>query len=154
MKPIHSYGMKMTLDIDEKKVEEAMAEYGVGTKTEMIDLALKELLRKKAVERLMGSIGEFPNMITNEELEAPGKRHLARARRCFQSLVFPQGEAHSYARDLATRGRPASANFRKVLPPAWIFQAVAPVFDRREGGRRPALPLAAATACKVFALCL
>ena len=73
--------MKMTLDIDQHKVEEAMAQYGVGTKTEVIDLALKELLRKKAVERLMGSIGKFPNMITNEELEAPEKRHLARARR-------------------------------------------------------------------------
>ncbi|HTO04509.1 MAG TPA: type II toxin-antitoxin system VapB family antitoxin, partial [Opitutus sp.] len=75
------YGMKMTLDIDAKKVEEAMAEYGVATKTEVIDLALTELLRKKAVDRLMGSIGKFPKMVTNEELEAPEKRHLKRARR-------------------------------------------------------------------------
>lgn len=73
--------MKMTLDIDEKKVEEAMAQYGVSTKTEVIDMALQELLRKKAVERLMGSMGKFPHMITNEELEAPEKRHLSRARR-------------------------------------------------------------------------
>ena len=73
--------MKMTLDIDAKKVEEAMAEYGVETKTEVIDLALKELLRKKAVERIMASMGKFPNMITNEELEAPEKRHYERARR-------------------------------------------------------------------------
>ena len=73
--------MKMTLDIDAKKVEEAMAQYGVETKTEVIDLALKELLRKKAIERLMGSIGKFPKMVTNEELEAPEKRHLTRARR-------------------------------------------------------------------------
>lgn len=81
LKMSRQYGMKMTLDIDAKKVEEAMAEYGVTTKTEVIDLALKELLRKKAVERLLGSIGKFPNMITNEELEAPEKRHLPRARR-------------------------------------------------------------------------
>lgn len=80
-KQVNPSGMKMTLDIDQHKVAEAMAQYGVGTKTEVIDLALKELLRKKAVERLMGSIGKFPNMITNEELEAPEKRHLARARR-------------------------------------------------------------------------
>jgi len=72
--------MKMTLDIDAKKVEEAMAEYGVETKTEVIDLALTELLRKKAVERLLGSIGKFPAMMTNAELEAPEKRHLTRAR--------------------------------------------------------------------------
>ena len=76
-----SYGMKMTLYIDQKKVEEAMAEYGVATKTEVIDLALRELLRKKAVDRLMGSIGKFPQMVTNEELEASEKRHLNRARR-------------------------------------------------------------------------
>ena len=73
--------MKMTLDIDAKKVEEAMAEYGVDTKTEVIDLALRELLRKKAVERIMASMGKFPKMITNEELEAPEKRHLKRAPR-------------------------------------------------------------------------
>jgi Arc/MetJ family transcription regulator len=73
--------MKMTLDIDEKKVEEAMAQYGVSTKTEVIDLALQELLRKKAVDRLMSSMGKFPNMITNEQLEAAEKRHLPRARR-------------------------------------------------------------------------
>ena len=63
------------------KVEEAMAQYGVETKTEVIDLALKELLRKKAVERIMSSMGRFPNMITSEELEAPEKRHYERARR-------------------------------------------------------------------------
>ncbi len=73
--------MKMTLDIDAKKVEEAMAAYGVETKTEVIDLALRELLRKKAVDRLLGSIGRLPDVITNAELEAPEKRHLNRARR-------------------------------------------------------------------------
>jgi len=73
--------MKMTLNIDGKKVEEAMAEYGVTTKTEVIDLALRELLRKKAVERLLGSFGKLPNLPTNEELERPEKKRLAHARR-------------------------------------------------------------------------
>ncbi len=68
----------MTLDIDARKVEEAMAEYGVATKTEVIDLALRELLRKKAVDRIMTSMGKF----SNEELEAPEKRQLKRAARC------------------------------------------------------------------------
>lgn len=58
-----------------------MAQYGVETKTEVIDLALKELLRKKAVERIMASMGKFPNIMTNEELEAPEKRHYERTRR-------------------------------------------------------------------------
>ncbi len=74
--------MKMTLDIDERKVEEAMAEYGVRTKTEVIDLALRELLRQKAVERLVGSFGSLPELPTNEELERAEKERLVRARRC------------------------------------------------------------------------
>jgi len=73
--------MKMTLNIDGKKVEEAMIQYGVATKTEVIDLALKELLRKKAVERLLVSFGTLPNLPTNEELERPEKRRLTHARR-------------------------------------------------------------------------
>jgi len=61
--------MKMTLDIDQHKVAEAMAQYGVGTKTEVIDLALKELLRKKAVARVLAAGGKLPGLPTNEELE-------------------------------------------------------------------------------------
>ena len=73
--------MKMTLDIDDKKVAEAMAEYGVQTKTEAIDLALRELLRQKAVDRAIASFGQHPNLPTNQELEAPEKRHFRHARR-------------------------------------------------------------------------
>lgn len=73
--------MKMTLHIDEQKVEEAMAEYGVSTKTEVIDLALRELLRQRAVDRAIASFGKLPDLPTNEQLEAPEKRHYRRARR-------------------------------------------------------------------------
>ena len=75
------YGMKMTLHIDEHKVEEAMAEYGVSTKTEVIDLALRELLRQRAVDRVIASFGKHPDLPTNEELEEPEKRHIRHARR-------------------------------------------------------------------------
>ena len=75
------YGMKVTLDIDARKVEEAMVEYGVATKAEVIDLALRKLLRKKAVDRVMASMGKYPNVVPNEELEAPEKRQLKRATR-------------------------------------------------------------------------
>jgi Arc/MetJ family transcription regulator len=61
--------MKMTLDIDARKVEEAMAEYGVATKTAVIDFALRELLRKKAVERVLAGAGQCPQLPTNEEIE-------------------------------------------------------------------------------------
>ena len=81
MEMADSYGMKMTLDIDQHKVAEAMAQYGIETKTEVIDLALRELLRKKAVERLMSMQGKFPNFRTNDEIEAAEKRHYVRAAR-------------------------------------------------------------------------
>ncbi len=71
----------MTLHIDEAKVSEAMAEYGVATKTEIIDLALRELLRQKAVDRVISSFGSLPNLPTNESLEEGEKRHIRRARR-------------------------------------------------------------------------
>jgi Arc/MetJ family transcription regulator len=61
--------MKMTLDIDQHKVEEAMVQYGVGTKTEVIDLALRELLRRKAVARVLAAGGKLPGLPTNAELE-------------------------------------------------------------------------------------
>jgi Bacterial antitoxin of type II TA system, VapB len=81
IKIVRLYGMKMTLDIDGRKVEEAMAEYGVKTKTEVIDLALSELLRKKAIQRVMASMGKFPNLPTNDQIEAPEKKHYDWARR-------------------------------------------------------------------------
>jgi hypothetical protein len=73
--------MKMTLHIDAIKVEEAMAEYGLKTKTEVIDFALAELLRQKAVERAIASFGQHPDLPTNAEIEKPEKRHIRDARR-------------------------------------------------------------------------
>jgi Arc/MetJ family transcription regulator len=75
------YGMKMTLHIDDRKVQEAMAEYGLKTKTEAIDFALAELLRQKAVERAIASFGKHPDLTTNAEIEKSEKRHTRDARR-------------------------------------------------------------------------
>ncbi len=58
-----------------------MAEYGLKTKTEVIDFALTELLRQKAVERAIASFGRHPNLPTNQQLERPEKRHIRDARR-------------------------------------------------------------------------
>lgn len=58
-----------------------MTEYGLKTKTQVIDLALTELLRQKAVERAIASFGQYPNLPTNTELEKPEKRHVRDARR-------------------------------------------------------------------------
>ncbi|HEY3754800.1 MAG TPA: type II toxin-antitoxin system VapB family antitoxin [Opitutaceae bacterium] len=73
--------MKMTLDIDPLKVEEAMAAYGVRTKTEVIDLALSELLRMRAVERATATFGQLTQLPANEELERTENRRTRRARR-------------------------------------------------------------------------
>jgi len=70
--------MKTTLHIDALKVEEAMAEYGLERKTEMIDFALSELLRQKAVERAIASFGKYPDLPTNAELKKPEKRRIRR----------------------------------------------------------------------------
>ena len=73
--------MKMTLHIDEKKVAEAMAEYGAKTKTAVIDLALRELLRQKAVDRAIAAFGAFPDLATNADVEEPERKHIRHARR-------------------------------------------------------------------------
>lgn len=67
--------MKITLNVDETKVEEAMAAYGISTKTELIDYALAELLRKKRLDEFMKMKGQFPDVIDNATLEKPEKQH-------------------------------------------------------------------------------
>jgi len=58
-----------------------MAEYGLTTKTEVIDFALTELLRQKAVERAIASFGKHPELPSNEDIEKSEKRHIRDARR-------------------------------------------------------------------------
>ena len=70
--------MKITLEIDAKKLQRAKAGCGLRTWAAVIDYALSELVRQKAVSRLMSSIGKFPNLITNDEIEAAEKRHYVR----------------------------------------------------------------------------
>ena len=85
MKSDNEYGMKMTLDIDSGKVEEAMAEYGVKTKTEVIDLALQELLRRKAVERAVRlQYGKFPR---SAEKPGAGEAGETASASCARSLI-------------------------------------------------------------------
>jgi hypothetical protein len=73
-----SLSMKITLEIDAKKLKQAKAECGLRTKAAVIDYALSELVRQKAVSRLMSSIGKFPNLMTIDEIEAGEKRHYVR----------------------------------------------------------------------------
>ena len=61
--------MRSTIDIDEHVLAEAMKVANVRTKKELIDLSLKELVRKKRRERLSAKLGKFPLAISASQLE-------------------------------------------------------------------------------------
>ena len=50
---------RTTIDIDEKLLEHAMRVIGAKTKTEVIDLALNELIRNREREHLLRELGTF-----------------------------------------------------------------------------------------------
>ena len=61
--------MRSTIDIDEQVLAEAMKVANVRTKKELIDLSLKELVRKKRRERLLARFGKFSLSISASQLE-------------------------------------------------------------------------------------
>ena len=54
--------MKTTLDIDQELVAEAMREYRVATKTRIVELGLRELIRAARRRRLAAAFGSQPDM--------------------------------------------------------------------------------------------
>jgi Arc/MetJ family transcription regulator len=61
--------MRSTIDIDDQVLAEAMKVANVRTKKELIDLSLKELVRKKRRERLLAKLGNLPLDISASQLE-------------------------------------------------------------------------------------
>jgi Arc/MetJ family transcription regulator len=61
--------MRATIDINEKLVEEAKKLTLVKTKKELINLSLKELIRKKRVEHLLSLYGTSPINTTLKDIE-------------------------------------------------------------------------------------
>lgn len=61
--------MRSTIDIDERVLAEAMKVAHVRTKKELIDLSLKELVRKKRRERLRAKLGKLSLDISASQLE-------------------------------------------------------------------------------------
>lgn len=61
--------MRATIDIDEKLLEEAKKLTSVKTKKELINLSLKELIRKKRLEHLVSLFGTSPIDLTLEDVE-------------------------------------------------------------------------------------
>ncbi|MEN9535654.1 MAG: hypothetical protein RLZ22_934 [Verrucomicrobiota bacterium] len=62
--------MKTTIDIPEKLLAETMRFTGAKTKREAVVDALEEFSRLRKVESLFAAAGTFPNLISNDELEA------------------------------------------------------------------------------------
>jgi len=51
--------MRTTIDIDKKLIEEALKLSRISTKKELINLSLKEFIRKKHLEKLKKRLGNF-----------------------------------------------------------------------------------------------
>jgi Arc/MetJ family transcription regulator len=60
---------RTTLIIDDELLREAMQLTGAGTKTEVVELALKELVRARSRTALREELGTFHLSITLEELQ-------------------------------------------------------------------------------------
>lgn len=61
--------MRATIDIDEKLIEEAKKLTSIKTKKELINLSLKELIRKKRIEHLISLFGTSPIDISLSDIE-------------------------------------------------------------------------------------
>lgn len=61
--------VRATIEIDEKLYEEAKRLTQIKTKKDLINLSLKELIRRKRVEHLLSLFGASPIEITLEDVE-------------------------------------------------------------------------------------
>jgi hypothetical protein len=61
--------MRASIFIDDKLLEEAKKVTSVRTKKALIDLSLKELIRRKRLEHLISLYGTAPINLTSKELE-------------------------------------------------------------------------------------
>lgn len=59
-----AYGMKMTMHIDEALLERVMSSYGLATKTEAVEMALREMDRRKRFKAYVSR----PSPFTPQEL--------------------------------------------------------------------------------------
>lgn len=61
--------MRATIDIDDRLMEEAKRLTAIKTKKELLNLSLKELIRKKRVEHLLSLYGTSPIDTTLKDIE-------------------------------------------------------------------------------------
>lgn len=61
-------GMKTTLDIPEKELEEAIRHTGAKTKREAVVIALSEFNRRRRLQKLAEKFGTFEGFMTQDDL--------------------------------------------------------------------------------------
>ncbi len=61
--------VRSTIDIDDELFEEAKRLTSIKTKKELINLSLRELIRKKRLEHLLSLYGTFPVDLTLKDIE-------------------------------------------------------------------------------------
>lgn len=64
--------MRITVDIDDKKVRSLMKEFGIRRKSPAVSRAVDECLRQRTINRVIAMVesGEVNYSTTNEEIEA------------------------------------------------------------------------------------
>ena len=61
--------MRATIDIDDKLFDEAKKLTSIKTKKELVNLSIKELIRRKRIEHLLSLFGSSPIDISLKDLE-------------------------------------------------------------------------------------
>ncbi len=72
--------MRTTLDLDESLITELMKATKAKTKTEAIHLAMKDLIRRKKIERLKALSGSIPLTYVRPTLRAAEQRRTKQKR--------------------------------------------------------------------------
>jgi hypothetical protein len=57
-------GMRITIEIDDELLNQALALTKAKTKKELIHRSLEALIRQQRIERLLGKLGRFPLQLT------------------------------------------------------------------------------------------
>lgn len=60
--------MKTTIDIPDEELEEVMKLTGARTKKEAVVTAIVDFNRRKRLERVIGRLGTFENLMSQDEL--------------------------------------------------------------------------------------
>jgi metal-responsive CopG/Arc/MetJ family transcriptional regulator len=67
--------MKTTLNIPDSRLDALLEAANAKTRTEAVNMAIEEFIRRKKLKTLMALAGTVDDFISHEELEAARKAH-------------------------------------------------------------------------------